>query len=383
MTTEIIDLTQVEDSRDVVHRIVENLSAGKLVALPTETVYGIAASALQPAAVQRLRELKARDGDKPFALAIRSGEECKDYVPDMSPLAMRLSRRVWPGPVTLVLPNTNRDSAVFQLDPEVQKAVIPGDTIGIRVSPNEILEQVLGLTAGPLALTSANFSGEDPATDDSQLEKLDGHVDLIVKTGKTHFGAPSTVVEVNGRSVRVLREGVVDKPAIDQLSGFIGVVVCTGNTCRSPMGEAIFRKLAAESIGCEMDELEAHGVTVLSAGIAAGPGAPAAMQSITVMREHGIDISEHQSRPVTARLANFADLVLTMTNGHRNAILSQWPTLDSRIRTIRTDGGDISDPIGSPIPVYQACAEQIESCLREWVSKIDFHQFGTEAWPTT
>ena len=383
MTTEIIDLTRVEDSRDVVHRIVEKLSAGKLVALPTETVYGIAASALQPAAVSRLRELKARDGDKPFALAIRNADECKDYVPDMSPLALRLSRRVWPGPVTLVLPNENRDSAVFQLDPEVQKAVTTGSTIGIRVSPNELLEQVLSLTAGPLALTSANFNAEEPATDDTELEKLDGHVDLIVKTGKTHFGAPSTVVEVNGQAIRILREGVVDKPAIDQLSGFIGVIVCTGNTCRSPMGEGIFKKLIAESLGCKMDELEAHGVTILSAGIAAGPGAPAAMQSMTVMQDYGIDISDHQSRPVTPRLADYADLMLTMTNGHRNAILNEWPTLESRVRTIRTDGGDISDPIGSPIPVYQGCAEQIESCLREWMSKIDFHQFQTESWPTT
>lgn len=379
MTTEIIDLTQVEDTRDVVHRIVEELSAGKLVALPTETVYGIAASALQPKAVERLRELKARDGDKPFALAIRNGDECKDYVPDMSPLALRLSRRVWPGPVTLVLPNQHRDSVVYQLDPAVQKAVSPADTIGIRVSPDEILEQVLSLTAGPLALTSANFSGEPPATDDSGLDKLDGHVDLIVKTGKTHFGAPSTVVEVDGQSVRILREGVVDKATIDQLSGFIGVVVCTGNTCRSPMGEAIFKKLVAEKIECNIEDLADSGITIVSAGIAAGPGSPAAMQSMTVMQEYGMDISDHQSRPVTARLANYADLVLTMTNGHRSAIVNQWPTLESRVRTIRHDGGDVSDPIGSPIPVYQACAEQIEGCLRQWVDKIDFHQFKTES----
>ena len=103
------------------------------------------------------------------------------------------------------------------------------------------------------------------------------------------------------------------------------------------------------------------------------------MQSMTVMEGYGMDISDHQSRPVTARLANYADLVLTMTNGHRNAIISQWPTLESRVRTIRHDGGDVSDPIGSPIPVYQACAEQIEGCLQQWVDKIDFHQFKTES----
>lgn len=382
MSTEIIDLEKVEDARDVVHRIVEFLSAGKLVALPTETVYGIAASALQPAAVSRLRELKSRDGDHPFALAIRSGDECKDYVPDMSPLALRLSRRIWPGPVTLVLPNTHKDSVVFQLDPAVQKAVSPNGTIGIRVSPNEILEQVLSLTAGPLTLTSANFAGDDPAVDDQGLDQLDGHVDLIIKAGKTHFGSPSTVVEVNGQAIRILRDGVVDKAAIDQLGGFIGVVVCTGNTCRSPMGEALFKQQVAATIGCDADELENHGITIVSAGIAAGPGAPAADQSISVMKQYNMDISEHQSRPVTARLANYADVILTMTNGHRNAIVSQWPTLDSRVRTIRSDGGDISDPIGSPIPVYQACAEQIESCVREWVSKIDFEQFQTREWPS-
>jgi protein-tyrosine phosphatase len=379
MATEVIDLQKVEDPRDAVHRIVEFLCNGKLVALPTETVYGIAASALQPAAIERLRELKARDGDKPFALAIRSGDECKDYVPDMSPLALRLSRRVWPGPVTLVLPNSHQDSAVFQLDPEVQKAVSPAGTVGIRVSPDELLEQVLSLIAGPLALTSANFAGQPPATDDSALEQLDGHVDLIVKAGKTHFGAPSTVAKVDGETVRILREGVVDRATIDQLGGFIGVVVCTGNTCRSPMGEAIFKKLVAGKVGCEISELENRGITIVSGGIAAGPGAPAAMQSISVMEGFGMDISDHQSRPVTARLANFADLVLTMTNGHRRAIVSQWPTLESRVRTMRSDGGDIADPIGSPIPVYQACAEQIESCLQHWVDKIDFQQFRTES----
>ena len=382
MSTEIIDLEKVEDTRDVVHRIVEFLTAGKLVALPTETVYGIAASALHPAAVSRLKELKSRDGSKPFALAIRSGEECKDYVPDMSPLAMRLSRRIWPGPVTLVMPSTHKDSAIGQLDPEVQKAVAPNGTVGIRVSPDEILEQTLSLTAGPLALTSANFAGEEPAIDDSGLEKLNGHVDLIIKAGKTHFGAASTIVEVNGQAIRILREGVVDKAAIEQLCGFIGVVVCTGNTCRSPMGEALLKKQIADAMGYEIQDLEQHGVTVLSAGIAAGPGAPAAAQSISVMQDQGLDISDHQSRPVTARLANYADLILTMTNGHRNAIISQWPMLDTRVRTIRSDGGDISDPIGSPIPVYQACAEQIESCVREWVSKIDFELFRTQEWPS-
>ena len=316
MSTVIIDLEEAVDARDVIHRIVEFLAQGKLVAFPTETVYGIAASALQPAAVERLSELKKRDATKPFALALQSAEQCLDFVPDISPLALRLSRRVWPGPVTLVLPAEHSESALRQLDETVQQAVCPAGTVGLRVSALELVEQVLSLSAGPIVLTSANEPGKEPATDSDAVAALDGHVDLIIKAGPTHFKDPSTVVAINDNSLEVIREGVVDQASIEQLGGFIGVVVCTGNTCRSPMGEAIFRRQIAEKIGCDLEQLEDHGVTILSAGIAAAPGGGPAMQSMEVMKSWGLDISGHQSRSVTARLANYADLILTLSLIH-------------------------------------------------------------------
>src|SRR5690606_4482430 len=112
MPPRIIDVRLAEDNRDTVHRAVQALAEGRLVGFPTETVYGIGACACHAEAVERLAATKGRKPDAPFALALKSHEEALDYVPEMSPLAQRLARRCWPGPVTLVLQIGNKPGLV-------------------------------------------------------------------------------------------------------------------------------------------------------------------------------------------------------------------------------------------------------------------------------
>ena len=137
------------------------------------------------------------------------------------------------------------------------------------------------------------------------------------------------------------------------------------------MAEAICQKLLADRMKCRPDELEDRGIMVASAGIAAMPGAPATAQAVESMRRCGLEIGDHASQPIDGRLAQYADLILTMTNSHRQALIAQWPLLEPRTKTIRRDGGDISDPIGSPLEVYDACAKQIRENLRQWVDQMD------------
>lgn len=376
MSAVTIDLKNAEDPRDVVHLAVEALSAGKVIAIPTETVYGLAASALNPSAVEKLLSVKGRAANNPLAFAMKSLDDALDYVPNMSPLARRVARRSWPGPVTLVLDADHPDSVVHRLDASIQEATISHGfgkpTIGLRVPAHETTLQIMRMCAGPIVLTSANLSGQpDSLSGQEVVAALGDKVDLIIDDGPCKFGQPSSVVRIADRELKVLREGIVDEETLRRLTHFIALVVCTGNTCRSPMGEGLLRKRIAEKIGCSIEDLEKVGVSVISAGIAAMPGSPAAAQAIEVMNRMGVDIADHSSQPITGRLAQFADIILTMTNGHRQALISHWPALETRTRTVRRDGADVSDPIGSPVEVYTQCAQQIDLQLAEWVNELE------------
>lgn len=374
----VIDLREADDRRDVVHRAVQTLAEGGLVVFPTETVYGMGASARSVEGVHKIFEAKGRSPGAPLALAIKSAEEAIDYVPAPGRIAERLARRCWPGPVTLVMEHGSEDNSggdnglIHQLPREVRDIVAPNGTVGLRVPADETVLAILQMLAGPIALTSANRSGEPPATNaEEAVAGLGEHVSLILDGGSCRYGQASTVVKATADGFSCLREGVVSQSALERLSSMIILFVCTGNTCRSPMAEVMMRKLAAEKLNCSSDELEQKGVLVASAGIAAAPGCAPSAEAVVVMEEQSLDLASHASQPLTEKLVRHADVIMTLTNGHRQAILRRWPDAASRIQTIRPDGGDISDPIGGPVTVYRECAEQIENALRVRVEELE------------
>jgi protein-tyrosine-phosphatase len=138
--------------------------------------------------------------------------------------------------------------------------------------------------------------------------------------------------------------------------------VCTGNTCRSPMAEALFNHHLTGDASWK----------AISAGTYAGTGSPASLNSIEAMQELGIEIDEHRSKPLSTELVNSADLIVTMTDSHRCQILQDFPEVGNKVCLIKSFGtsmvpADISDPFGGSLTIYRKIRDEINRALSDLI----------------
>ena len=188
------------DATDGVEAAVQALQSGDLVVLPTDTVYGIAADAFSPAAVQRLLDAKGRGRDMPVPVLVGSWRTLDGLVDELGPLARTLVEAFWPGPLTLVV----RSAPSLAWDLGETRG-----TVAVRMPLQPVALDVLGQT-GPLAVSSANRSGLPPATEVAEAEQqLGDAVSVYLDGGPAGDPVPSTILDLTGDRARVLREGAL------------------------------------------------------------------------------------------------------------------------------------------------------------------------------
>jgi L-threonylcarbamoyladenylate synthase len=185
----------------------EVVRGGGVIAFPTETFYGLGVDPFNVPAVQRLYDLKGRSSQtSPILVLIRSRRELQALVSEITPAAERLMQACWPGPLTLV----------FRAAEAVPSVLTAGTgTIGVRLSAYPDVQRVLEVIGGPLTGTSANRTGQPPATTADEVERAFGaDVDLIVNGGPTPGGLPTTVVDTTVNPPRLIREGCVSHASL-------------------------------------------------------------------------------------------------------------------------------------------------------------------------
>lgn len=188
------------------------LRAGGLVALPTETVYGLGANAEDPAAVARIFQVKGRPPSHPLIVHIAGGERLDDWGADVAATARRLADRFWPGPLTLVLRRGRR----------VPLEVTGGlETVAVRVPDHPLALALLSAFGGGVAAPSANrFGSVSPTTAEDVRTELGDAVDFVLDGGPCHVGVESTIVDVSGDVPSVLRPGGVTREELEAVLGF-------------------------------------------------------------------------------------------------------------------------------------------------------------------
>ncbi len=213
METKKIRIMSTDDNPMGLKTVAEILRSGGVVAIPTETVYGLAANAYDTEAVEKIFAAKGRPQDNPLIVHISSMSDLPLIADEIPDTAKKLASVFWPGPLTMVLKRTDR----------IPASVSAGlDTVAVRMPSNPIARAIIETSGLPLAAPSANISGKpSPTTADHVVADMDGKIDAIVMSGDCEVGVESTVISlVNGQN-RLLRPGGITH---DQLESVIGRV---------------------------------------------------------------------------------------------------------------------------------------------------------------
>ncbi|MBI5360585.1 MAG: threonylcarbamoyl-AMP synthase [Planctomycetes bacterium] len=353
MKTKVIKLNPRDFNPEDLKEPAEALASGQLTAFPTETVYGIGADAAKTGAVADLLKIKQSPADKPLTIHMANPNDITPYTAKPPATAIKLMKKFWPGPLTIIIPDKNERLT------------------GFRVPSCAITRELIRMSGVHIAATSANVSGgADAVNADDVLKEFDGKISFLIDSGETQFKKPSTIVKIAAQSYEIIREGVIPASLIKDTANMTILFVCTGNSCRSPMAEGLLKKMLAKRLNITPEELEDNGYRIISAGTSAMYGGRASDNAITIMKEMGADIRFHIARPVTNQMVRDADKIFVMSRVHKLILSEEFPNCAAKMELLDPDNSDVEDPVGSPIETYRQCARKIKKLLEARLKEL-------------
>jgi L-threonylcarbamoyladenylate synthase len=343
--------------------VIRHLTEGRCVVLPTESTYEIVASALNPAAATTFGKLAT--ANQAPAIVLFDYAELFDWLPLLRGAGARLFRKLGPGSIVLRAEGGYRTGLWARLPSAIQALSARDQRLAVRWPDHPAWSE---LRQAGLPLVTMAIPGAVTAEETARL--LGDQVACIIDAAATKLGGVPTVARIDGRRCLVEQPSLLNQEQIDALTVCRTLFLCTGNTCRSPLAEALCLKMLAERCGCLPEDLPQHGFLVQSAGLAAMRGGEASEEGVRVAADLGADLSRHRSRMVTMEMLLWADHLFAMTAGHCYSIESIGAAELPQVRLISPDGHDIADPIGGERADYRACAMQILACLQQRLPEL-------------
>ncbi len=330
------------------------LAAGEVVALPTDTVPGLAARLDLPEAIEALRALKGSSDTRPYSWHLPSLRAIKPKSGCLPAGLPAWLPQVLPSGVTVVLPS--------------HWLTLPCEwswpAVGLRLPAHEGFYSVAEICGGPLAMTSINDAGEPPLQGQAAVTWAQEHGLAVAGIEEPDANAEkrqaSSVLRVSPEWewLRNPREEPFPRP------GKRILVLCSGNICRSPVAEGLFRRDIAKSWGVEESVLSALGWEIRSAGTLALSGGPASEHSVSVASARGVDLADHQSWSLQEALEQEWDLILGMGPQHLQGLSSKHA-----LSLLSPQGQAIADPFGGSLQDYEQMAQEVEESVAMWVRK--------------
>jgi protein-tyrosine phosphatase len=360
--TELIDLDQIDDVRDAVHRAVAALVQGGVVGLSTEAGPILVVNALHSHSLALIQEGSGPAIDSASRrILLSSHEAVPDWIPGLAPTHARLLRRAWPGTTVFSFEANWRQGLAGHLPGNLVERMTPAGYLSFGMPRTLFCRQVLSLLPCPLLAVDSG--------DDDDYAGFGPPV-LVFRSKTTDSRTRGTHVRISNQDVAIERPGAISAEELAQMKSTSLLFVCTGNTCRSPMAEALCKILLSEKLVCSSDQLSSRGYLVHSAGIFASHGSPAAGHAVDVVRSRGGSLANHASRRLSLELIEQADHIIPMTAEHLELILDIAPEAEAKCRLLHPLGEDVDDPYGSDRDNYHRKAVEIENYLRPIVERL-------------